>query len=177
MLCTADGAAASNIRKIGNGYYVCLQRQSSSNKTSIDPLTQDPPDGIAALSLELKAKLSSRPTVSSVAAHHVLGFHRLCAVLSLPASCNQVRCVIVCQVTFEQAVTGCRIVGLRRGCVMFRQVPQLNSDGVIAGRMVIAEIVVYTERLRHHGTFDMKRVVRVFLDVIEEEAFNAPLVQ
>lgn len=112
----------------------------------------------------------------AITTNHVLGPNNFRLAGVFPALRNQLVRIIFSQITPEQAIIDLGTLALRGFRLFFREMSQLDGDGVIA-RGVVVTVVRYAKRFGHHRSFNAKRVFGVFLDVVQEESFNTALMK
>jgi hypothetical protein len=134
------------------------------------------PDKISRFSLQLDAQRPSGPAPGAVASDHVLGVHDLAGagVVALP---DQIVVLVVGgKIAPEEPVRDLAARQLlRRRRLLLAQRAQPDGDGI--GVVVVHAGSINLERLGGHAALDPDRVTGVLLDVVEEEALDAALVQ
>jgi hypothetical protein len=127
--------------------------------------TKHAPNKVCWFAFKLEAELSPHPAVGSITAHHVLCPYNLRAALFILALSDQIICIVFCQIAPEQPIIYRRTLALGRLCFFFGEVAQLNSNGVVIGRVVVA-VIGDLKRFWQYSTFHAKRIFGVLFDMI-----------
>lgn len=123
--------------------------------------------------MKLTTYLSSCPRMCSITADHVFRLYNLLLALIILTLANQILCIVFSKVTPIQSILHILPLLLCGPCLFLAQMSQVYRYGI--------SIFIFNQRFINRKRFGKdttrNRDIAVFLDMVEEESFDAALVE